>query len=186
MVEGGSDVVMWCTGHWVGAEPACPQWCGCSTHRESICTALCSAHKGLGDGQRPSPSRQAHRPTPVSEGKGSGGRDLGGQGARVAGAPRREMQAGVNGGGDTLLTCVPSRRRSRNIPDLGLEVGVEIRDLRQGAVSQSRMTKGIELSVPTDFMCAMPTLLGTLPPQFKHLPMVSSCAPGTVRCACVQ
>ena len=131
MVEGGSDVVMWCTGHWVGAEPACPQWCGCSTHRESIYTALCSAHKGLGDGQRPSPSRQAHRPTPVSEGKGSGGRDLGGQGARVAGAPRREMQAGVNGGGDTLLTCVPSRRRSRNIPNLGLEVGVENRDLRQ-------------------------------------------------------
>ena len=83
MVEGGSDVVMWCTGHWVGAEPACPQWCGCSTHRESIYTALCSAHKGLGDGQRPSPSRQAHRPTPVSEGKGSGGRELGGQRARA-------------------------------------------------------------------------------------------------------
>ena len=186
VVEGGSDVVMWCTGHWVGAEPACPQWCGCSTHRESIYTALCSAHKGLGDGQRPSPSRQAHRPTPVSEGKGSGGRDLGGQGARVAGAPRREMQAGVNGGGDTLLTCVPSRRRSRNIPNLGLEVGVEIRDLRQGAGSQSRITKGIELSVGRDFMCAMPTLLGTLSPQFKQLPMVSSCAPGTVRCARVQ
>ena len=186
MVEGGSDVVMWCTGHWVGAEPACPQWCGCSTHRESIYTALCSAHKGLGDGQRPSPSRQAHRPTPVSEGKGSGGRDLGGQGARVAGAPRREMQAGVNGGGDTLLTCVPSRLRSRNFPDLGLEVGVENRDLRQRAGTQSGIAKGIELSVRTDFMCAMPTLLGTLSPQFKQLPMVSSCAPGTVRCTCVQ
>ena len=35
-------------------------------------------------------------------------------------------------------------------------------------------------------MCAMPTLLGTLSPQFKQLPMVSSCAPGTVRCARVQ
>ena len=77
------DVVMWCTGHRVGAEPACPGWCGCSTHTGSIHTALCSAHKGLGDGLRPSPSRQAHRPTPVSEGKGSVGRELGGQGARV-------------------------------------------------------------------------------------------------------
>ena len=35
-------------------------------------------------------------------------------------------------------------------------------------------------------MCAMPTLLATLPPQFKQLPMVSSCAPATVRCTCVQ
>ena len=93
---------------------------------------------------------------PVSVRKGSRGRELGGQGARVAGAPHGEMQAGENGGGDTLLTCVPSRRRSRNIPNLGLEVGVENRDLRQGAVGQSRIIKGIELSVPTDFMCAMP------------------------------
>jgi len=186
VVEGGSDVVMWCTGHWVGAEPACPQWCGCSTHRESIYTALCSAHKGLGDGQRPSPSRQAHRPTPVSEGKGSGGRDLGGQGARVAGAPRREMQAGVNGGGDTLLTCVPSRRRSRNIPDLGLEVGVEIRDLRQGAGSQSRIAGGIEFSEQYTCRCAMPTLLAALPPQFKQLHARSSCTPATVRYTRVQ
>ena len=35
-------------------------------------------------------------------------------------------------------------------------------------------------------MCAMPTLLTTLPPQFKQLPMVSSCTPATVRCVCVQ
>jgi hypothetical protein len=96
------------------------------------------------------------------------------------------MQAGENGGGDTLLTCVPSRLRSRNIPNLGLEVGVEIRDLRQGAVSQSRIAKGTDLCVQADFMCAMPTLLGTLSPQFKQPPMVSSCAPGTVRCTCVQ
>ena len=58
----------------------------------------------------------------------------------MAGAPHGEMQAGENGGGDTLLTCVPSRRRSRTIPNIGLEVGVEIRDLRQGAGSQSRIT----------------------------------------------
>ena len=186
MVEGGSDVVMWCTGHWVGAEPACPQWCGCSTHRESIYTALCSAHKGLGDGQRPSPSRQAHRPTPVSEGKGSGGRDLGGQGARVAGAPRREMQAGVNGGGDTLLTCVPSRRRSRNIPNLGLEVGVEIRDLRQRAGTQSGIAGGIDFSEGNTCRRAMPTLLAALPPQLKHLHARSSCTPATVRYTRVQ
>jgi hypothetical protein len=93
---------------------------------------------------------------------------------------------GENGGGDTLLTCVPSSLRSRNIPNLGLEVGVEIRDLRQGAVSQSRVAKGTDLPVQADFMCAMPTLLGTLSPQFKQLPMVNSCAPGTVRCTCVQ
>ena len=104
----------------------------------------------------------------------------------MEGAPLAEMQAGGNGGGDTLLTCVPSRLRSRNFPDLGLEVGVENRDLRQGAGSQSRIAKGIELSDKTDFMRAMPTLLGTLSPQFKQLPMVSSCAPGTVRCTCVQ
>ena len=35
-------------------------------------------------------------------------------------------------------------------------------------------------------MCAMPTLLAALSPQFKQLPMVSSCAPGTVRCTRVQ
>ena len=142
-VEGGGDVVMWCTGHRVGAEPACLRWCWCSTQTASVYTALCSAHKGLGDGQRPSPSRQAHRPTRVSVRKGSRGRELGGQGARVAGAPHGEMQAGENGGGDTLLTCVPSRRRSRNIPNIGLEVGVEIRDLRQGAGRQSKITKGM-------------------------------------------
>ena len=116
----------------------------------------------------------------------SGGRELGGQGARVAGAPHGEMQAGVNGGGDTLLTCVPSRRRSRNIPDLGLEVGVEIRDLRQGAGTQSGIAGGTEFSVNTSCRCAMPTLLATLPPQFKHLPARSSCTPATVRYTRVQ
>ena len=35
-------------------------------------------------------------------------------------------------------------------------------------------------------MCAMPTLLATLPPQFKQLHARSSCAPATVRCVCVQ
>ena len=79
----------------------------------------------------------------VSVRQGSGGRELGGQGARVEGAPLAEMHVGGNGGGDTFLTCVPSRLRSRNFPDLGLEVGVEIRDLRQGAGSQSRIAKGI-------------------------------------------
>ena len=64
---------------------------------------------------------------PVSVRKGSGGRELGGQGARVAGAPRLEMQAGQSGGGDAYLSCDPARRRSRNIPNPGLEVGVEIR-----------------------------------------------------------
>ena len=80
---------------------------------------------------------------PVSVRKGSGGRELGGQGACVEDAPRGEMQGGEIGGGDTYLSCVPSRCRSRNIPNLGLEVGVENRDLRQRAGSQSRIVKGI-------------------------------------------
>ena len=123
---------------------------------------------------------------PVSVRKGSRGRELGGQGARVAGAPHGEMQAGENGGGDALLTCVPSRRRSRNIPDLGLEVGVEIRDLRQGAGSQSRIAKGIDFSEGNTCRCAMPTLLAALPPQFKQLHARSSCTPATVRYTRVQ
>ena len=86
----------------------------------------------------------------------------------------------------TLLTCVPSRRRSRNIPNLGLEVGVEIWDLRQGAGRQSGNARGTDLSVLQHFLCAMPTLLATLPPRFKHLLTCSSCTPGTVRCVCVQ
>ena len=137
----------------------------------------------------PQVQEQQDRPIgrrPVSVRKGSGERELGGQGARVEGEPCGEIHGRGNGGRDTYLSCDAACRRSPNIQNLGLEVGVETRDLRQGAGSQSRITKGIELSVPTDFMCAMPTLLGTLPPQFKHLPMVSSCAPGTVRCACVQ
>ena len=123
---------------------------------------------------------------PVSVRKGSRGRELGGQGARVAGAPHGEMQAGENGGGDTLLTCVPSRRRSRNIPNIGLEVGVEIRDLRQRAGTQSGIAGGIEFSVHTSCRCAMPTLLAALPPQFKQLHARSSCTPATVRYTRVQ
>ena len=78
--------------------------------------------------------------------KGSRGRELGGRGARVAGAPHGEMQAGENGGGDTLLTCVPSCLRSRNTPNLGLEVGVENRDLRQRGGTQSGIAGGTEFS----------------------------------------
>ena len=122
----------------------------------------------------------------VSVRQGSRGSELGGQGARVAGAPRREMQAGENGGGDTLLTCVPSRRRSRNIPNIGLEVGVEIRDLRQRAGTQSGIAGGTEFSVRNTCRCAMPTLLAALPPQFKQLHARSSCTPATVRYTCVQ
>ena len=80
---------------------------------------------------------------PVSVRKVSRGRELGGQGLSVEGAPLAEMHASGNGGGDTHFTCVPSCLRSRNFPDLGLEVGVEIRDLRQGAGSQSRIAGGI-------------------------------------------
>ena len=123
---------------------------------------------------------------PVSVRKGSGGRELGGQGARVAGVPCGEMQADENGGGDAYLSCVPSRRRSRNIPNLGLEVGVEIRRPEAGAGSQSGIAKGIELSDCGCSRCAMPWLLATLPPQFKQLHARSSCAPATVRCVCVQ
>ena len=182
-MEGGGDVVMWCTGHWVGAEPACPQWCGCSTHTASIYTALCSAHKGLGNGQRPSPSIGRRL---VSVRQGSVGRELGGQGARVAGAPHGEMQAGENGGGDTLLTCVPYRLRPRKVPNLGLEVGVEIRDLRQGAGTQSGIAGGIDFSEGNTCRRAMPTLLAALPPQLKHLHARSSCTPATVRYTRVQ
>ena len=177
---------MWCTGHRVGAEPACPRWCGCSTHTESIYTALCSAHKGLGDGQRPSPSRQAHRPTRVSEGKGSGGGEDVGQGARVEDAPSGVMQVGGNGGGDPYLSCVPSRGRSRNIQNPGLEVGVEIRRPEAGAGTQSGTAKGIDFSEHGCSRCAMPTLLATLPPRFKYLPARSSCTLATVRYTCVQ
>ena len=123
---------------------------------------------------------------PVSAKQGSGGRELGGQGARVAGAPCGEMQAGVNGGGDAYLSCDAARGRSRNIQNLGLEVGVEIRDLRQGAGSQSRIADGIELSDGNTCRCAMPTLLAALPPRFKQLPRAHSCTPATVRCTCVQ
>ena len=123
---------------------------------------------------------------PVSVRKGSRGRELGGQGARVAGAPHGEMQANENGGGDTLLTCVPSRRRSRNIPNIGLEVGVEIRDLRQRAGTQSRIAKGIEFSQRSYSRSAMPTLLAALPPQLKQLHARSSCTPATVRYTRVQ
>ena len=151
VVEGGGDVVMWCTGHRVGAEPTCPRWCGAAHTQQVFVPRSAAPQKGLGDGQRPSPSRQAHRPTPASEGKGSGGRELGGQGARVEGDTRGEMQAGGNGGGDTHLTCVSSRLRSRNFPDLGLEVGVENRDLRQRAGSQTRNARGTELSVLQHF-----------------------------------
>ena len=133
MVEGGSDVVMWCTGHWVGAEPACPQWCGCSTHRESIYTALCSAHKGLGDGQRPSPSRQAHRPTRVSEGKGSGGGEDVGQGARVEDAPCGEMQVGVNGGWEMRTSVAPHLVAVLEISKIQVwKLASGFGDLRQG------------------------------------------------------
>ena len=132
--------------------------------------------------QQAGPSTDAR----ISEGKGSGGRELGGQGARVEGAPLAEMHAGGNGGGDTHFTCVPSRLRSRNFPDLGLEVGVEIRDLRQGAGSQSRIAGGIEFSDRNTCRCAMPTLLAALPPQFKQLHARSSCTPATVRYTCVQ
>ena len=114
------------------------------------------------------------------------GRSRGSQGARVGCAHRAEMQAHGNGGGDTHLTCVPSRRRCRNFLNLGLEVGVEIRRPEAGAGSQSRIAKGIELSDCGCSRCAMPTLLATLPPRFKHLPARSSCAPATVRCVCVQ
>ena len=123
---------------------------------------------------------------PVSARQGSGGRELGGQGARVGCAHRAEMQARGNGGGDTHLTCVPSRRRCRNFPNLGLEVGVEIRRPEAGAGSQSRIASGIEFSVQYTCRCAIPTLLAALPPQFKQLHARSSCAPATVRCVCVQ
>ena len=104
----------------------------------------------------------------------------------MAGAPRRDMQVGENGGGDTPLTCAPSRRRSRNFPDLGLEVGVEIRELMQGAGSQTRNARGTDLSVSQHFLCAIPTLLATLPPRFKHHLTFSLRARATVRCVCVQ
>ena len=55
----------------------------------------------------------------------------------AAGAPRVEMQAGESGGGDAYLSCDPARRRSRNIQNLGLEVGVEIWQPEAGAGTQS-------------------------------------------------
>ena len=84
------------------------------------------------------------------------------------------------------LTCVPSRLRSRNFPDLGLEVGVENRDLRQRAGSQTRNARGTDLSVSQHFLCAIPTLLATLPPRFKHHLTFCLRARATVRCVCVQ
>ena len=104
----------------------------------------------------------------------------------MEGAPLAEMHASGNGGGDTHFTCVPSCLRSRNFPDLGLEVGVEIRDLRQGAGTQSGIAGGIEFSVRNTCRCAMPTLLAALPPQFKQLHARSSCTLATVRYTCVQ
>ena len=123
---------------------------------------------------------------PVSVRKGSRGRELGGQGARVEGEPCGEIHGRGNGGRDTYLSCDAARRRSPNIQNLGLEVGVEIRRPEAGAGSQSRIAKGTEFSQPYCSRCAMPWLLATLPPQFKQLHARSSCAPATVRCVCVQ
>ena len=170
----------------MGPNPLAPGGAVGCIHTASICTALCSAHKGMGDGQRPSPSRQAHRPKRISDGKGRGGGEDVRQGARVEDAPSGEMQVGGDGGGDPYLSCVPSRGRSRNIQNPGLEVGVEIRRPEAGAGSQSGTAKGIDFSDGGCSRCAMPTLLATLPPRFKYLPARSSCTLATVRYTCVQ
>ena len=155
------------------------------THSKYLYRALQRTQGSGGRSQRPSPSRQAHRPTRVSEGKGSGGGEDVGQGARVEDAPSGEMQVGGNGGGDPYLSCVPSRGRSRNIQHPGLEVGVEIRRPEAGAGTQSGTAKGIDFSEHGCSRCAMPTLLATLPPRFKYLPARSSCTLATVRYTCL-
>ena len=73
-----------------------------------------------------------------------------------------------------------------NSSSLGLEVGVENRDLRQRAGSQSGNARGTDLSVLQHFVCAMPTLLATVPPRFKHHLTFCLRARATVRCVWMQ
>ena len=73
-----------------------------------------------------------------------------------------------------------------NSSSLGLEGGVENRDLRQRAGSQSGNARGTDLSVLQHFVCAMPTLLATVPPRFKHHLTFCLCARATVRCVWMQ
>ena len=73
-----------------------------------------------------------------------------------------------------------------NSSSLGLEVGVENRDLRQRAGSQSGNARGTDLSVLQHSLCAMPTLLATVPPRFKHHLTICLRARATVRCVWMQ
>ena len=73
-----------------------------------------------------------------------------------------------------------------NSSSLGLEVGVENRDLRQRAGSQSGNARGTDLSVLQHSLCAMPTLLATVPPRFKHHLTFCLRARATVRCVWMQ
>ena len=184
------DVVMWCTGYRVlGPNPLAPGGADAAHNQQVFIPRSAAPGKGLGGGLRPSPSRQAHRPTSVSEGEGEWGRG----GCRAGRARGRctmwrdaSAEVGVNGGGGAYLSCSPSRGRCRNIQNPGLEVGVEIRRPEAGAGTQSGTAKGIDFSDTGCSRCAMPTLLATLPPRFKHLPARSSCTLATVRYTCVQ
>ena len=110
VVEGGSDVVMWCTGHlgalgW-GRTRLPPVVRVQHTQRKYLYRAL---QRTQGSGGRSETVPQQAGPSADAriggEGEwGKGATQLGGQGARVEGAPLAEMQVGGNGGGDTLLT----------------------------------------------------------------------------------
>jgi hypothetical protein len=134
---------------------------------------------------RPPAARSIVRRASIGK-AGEWGKGARGQGARMEGQSCGEIHGRGNGGRDAYLSRDAARRRSRNIPNPGLEVGVEIRRPEAGAGSQSRIADGIELSERNTCRCAMPILLGTLSPQFKQLHARSSCAPATVRYTRVQ
>ena len=139
-----------------------------------------------GEAERPKRALQVARRQAPKVREGEWGKGWGARG-RVDGrrTNRRGLMQWGRGG---WRACNPEkgRRRRRDFPNPGLEVGVEIRDLRQGAGSQDGIAEGIDFCDHGCFRGAMPTLLATLPPRFKHLPARSSCTPATVRCVCLQ
>ena len=139
-----------------------------------------------GEAERPKRALQVARRQAPKVREGEWGKGWGARG-RVDG--RRTNRRGlVQWGRGGWRACNPEkgRRRRRDFPNPGLEVGVEIRRPEAGAGTQSGTAKGMDFSELGCSRCAMPTLLATLPPRFKYLPARSSCTLATVRYTCVQ
>ena len=122
-----------------------------------------------GEAERPKRALQVARRQAPKVREGEWGKGWGARG-RVDGrrTNRRGLMQWGRGG---WRACNPEkgRRRRRDFPNPGLEVGVEIRDLRQGAGSQDGIAEGIDFCDRGCFRGAMPTLLTTLAPRFKQV-----------------